>query len=192
MLGAKIAQDRNRQPVGERGRQRDFQHALGPALFLDHFAERLIDAIERFGDDRQNVASRLGQHQLLRPTLEQRDAEEILQHDDMPADRALRDRQTVGRRRETEMLTRRFESAQRVKRQPFAIHRPSPRTTREFLSDARPREPIQREIIAHAGFVGQHDIASAVDPQGLRHHVVAPVHVPFRGIVGKFEERRVT
>ena len=46
ILGAEIAQDRNRQAMREGRRQRDLQHALGPALFLDDFAERLIDAVE--------------------------------------------------------------------------------------------------------------------------------------------------
>ena len=129
VLGAEVTQDRDRQAMRERGRQRDFQYALGPALLLDDLADRLVDAVERFGDDRQDVPPGLGQHELLRAPLEQRHAEKVLQHDDMPADRALRDRETVGGGSEAEMLTGRLERPQSVERQPFAIHRPSSRAT---------------------------------------------------------------
>src|ERR1700678_558317 len=64
------------EPIGEGRRQCDLEHALGAPFLLDDFAECLVDAVERFRDYRQNVPSRLRQHQLLRPPLEQRDAEE--------------------------------------------------------------------------------------------------------------------
>ena len=127
ILGAEIAQDRNGEPMSERGRQRDLEHPLRPPLLLDHFAERLIDAVEGLRNDRQDVPPGLGEHQLLRAPLEQRHAEEILEHDHMTADRALRDRQAIGGGGEAEMLPGRFERSERVERQPLAIHSSSTR-----------------------------------------------------------------
>ena len=127
VLGAEVAQDRDRETMRERRRQGDLQHPLRLALLLDDLAERLVDAVEGFRHDRQDVASGLGQHELLRPALEQRDPEEVLEHDHMPADRALRDRQAVGGSREAQVLPRRLERSERVQRQPLAIHPPSPR-----------------------------------------------------------------
>ena len=96
ILGAEIAQDRDGEAVREGGRQSDLEHPLRPALLLDDLAERLIDAIEALGDDGQDMPPGLRQHQLLRPALEQGDAQEILKHDHVTAHRALRDRERVG------------------------------------------------------------------------------------------------
>ncbi len=115
--------------MGEGGRQRDLQYALRPALFLYDFPERLVDAVERFRHDRQNMPSGFGQDKLLRTAFEQRDAKKILKHDDVSADRALGNRETVGRGGEAEVLPSRLERSQRVQRQPFAIHLSSPRRT---------------------------------------------------------------
>src|SRR6201999_2479935 len=105
--------------------------------------------------------------QLLRPPFEQRDAEKILEHDDVPANRALRNRQTVGGGREAQMLPSRLERTQGVERQPFAIHHSSPRTRRETSADARFREQVDRRLVAHAGFVREHDMAALAYLQGL-------------------------
>src|SRR5271168_4761560 len=113
--------------MSERGRQRDLKHPLRPPPLLDDLAERLIDAIEGLRNDRQNVPPRLGKHQLLGPPLEQRHTEKILEHDHVTADRALRDRQAIGRGGEAEMLSGRFERSERVERQPLAIHSSSAR-----------------------------------------------------------------
>ena len=137
--------------MGECGRQRDFQQALRPALLLDVLAERLVDAVKRLRHHRQDVASRLGQHELLRPTLEQRHAEEVFQHHHMPADRALGDGEAIGGGSETQVLTRRFERAQCVQRQPFAIHRPSsPRAMRDARRRARSRAVVRCDDMARA------------------------------------------
>ncbi len=140
--------------MGEGGRQRDLQHALRSPLLLDDFAERLIDAVERFRHHRQDVPPGLGQHELLRTALEQGDAEKVLQHDHMTADRALGDRQAVGGGGEAEMLPGRLERSQRVERQPFAIHPTSLRRVTTFLADA-----LERMFINHSGAVGQYDRA---------------------------------
>ena len=68
---------------------------LGRAALGHDLAERLVDPVEALGHDRQKVAARLGQHELLRTPLEQGDAQEFLQHDDVAADRALGHRQAV-------------------------------------------------------------------------------------------------
>src|ERR1700722_9601994 len=124
---AKIAQDWNGEPVSERGRQGGLKHPLRPPPLLDVLAERLIDTIEGLRNDGQDVPPRLGQHQLLRAPLEQRDAKEVLEHDHMTADRALRDRQAIGGGGEAEMLSGRFKRSERVERQPLAIHSSSAR-----------------------------------------------------------------
>src|SRR6202044_522486 len=116
------------ETVSERGRQRDLKHPLRPPLLLDDLAQRLVDAIEGLRNDGQDMPPRLGQHQLLGAPLEQRDAEKILEHDHVAADRALRDRQTVGGGGEAEVLSSRFERSERVERQPLAIHSSSTRT----------------------------------------------------------------
>ena len=171
ILGAKIAQDRDRQPIGESGRQRDLEDALRPALFLDDFAERLVDAVEGLRDDRQNMPSGLGQHQLLRTAFEQRHAEKILQHDHVPADRALRDRQAVGGRGEAQVLPGGLEGAQGVQRQPLPIHRRPPRTTREH-HPARPGEHVG-DLVTMPVPINQHVIARAVHLQEFNRHVIA-------------------
>src|SRR3984957_10606236 len=131
---AEIAQDWNGEAVSERGRQRDLEHALRAPPLLDHLAERLVDTVEGLRNDRQDVPPRLGEHQLLGAPLEQRDAEKILEHDHVAADRALRDRQAIGRSGEAEMLSGRFERSERVERQPLAIHSSSARVA--FVSQA--------------------------------------------------------
>ena len=133
--------------MGERRRQRDLQDPLRPALLLDHLAERLIDPVERLRNDRQNVPPGLGQHELLGAALEQRDAEKILEHDHMTADRALRDGQAIGGGGEAEMLPSRFERSERVERQPFAIHSSSGRIA--FIS---PEFLRARENLVHNPF----------------------------------------
>ena len=113
--------------MSERGRQRDLEHPLRPPFLLDHLAERLIDAVEGLRDDGQDMPPRLGEHQLLRAPLEQRDTEKILEHNHVTTNRALRDRQAVGRSGEAEMLSGRFKRSERVERQPLAIHSSSAR-----------------------------------------------------------------
>ena len=169
MFGAKISQDRNGEAIGERRRQRDFQDTLRPALFLDHLRQCLIDAIERFRHHRENVTTRLRQHELLRATLKQGNAEKVLQHDDMAAHRALCDRQTIGRRCEAEVLTRRLEGAQRVKRQPFAVHRASRLTTRKtsFLTRPMPGVSDNTILLAPSMRKGRRNLSQA-DPHLAR------------------------
>ena len=122
-----IAQDWDGEAMSERGGKRDLQHPLRAPLLLDHLAKRLVDAVEGLRDDRQDMPPRLGEHQLLRAAFEQGDAKEILEHDDVAADRALRDRQAIGGGGEAEMLSGRFERSERVERQPLAIHSSSAR-----------------------------------------------------------------
>jgi hypothetical protein len=111
----------------ERCRKRDLEDPFWPALFLDDFAQRLVDPVKGFRHDRQDVPAGFSQHELLRPTLEQRHAEKIFQHDHMTADRALRDRQAVGGGGEAKMLPSRLECSQRIQRQPLPVHPSSAR-----------------------------------------------------------------
>ena len=62
-----------------------------------------------------------GQRKLLPATLEQRYAEKTLQHDDVPADGALCNREVVGRGREAQLLSGGLEGPQRIERQPAAV-----------------------------------------------------------------------
>ncbi len=122
VLRAKVPKDRDSEPMGEGGWKRDLQYTFWSTLFLDDFTERLVDTVEGFRHNRQNVPAGLGQNQLLRSTLEQGDAKEILKNDDMSTDGALRDCQAIGRGGETKMLTRRLERPQGVQGHPFSIH----------------------------------------------------------------------
>ena len=137
---AEIAQDGNGEPMRERRRQRDLEHPLRPPLLLDHLAQRLVDPVERFRHDRQDVAPGLGEHELLRATFEQSDAEKVLEHDHVTAHRALRDRQAIGGGGEAQMLPGRLERPKRVERQPFAIHSSSERGAFISFEWARARQ----------------------------------------------------
>ena len=81
----------------------------------------LFEAIETFAHDRQQDRPLLGQHEMLRPPLQQLLAEQGFQADHVPAERALRDVQRLGGGGETQVLTDRIEGAQGVQRQPGTI-----------------------------------------------------------------------
>ena len=69
-----------------------------PAL-RDDVTEGTVEPVEASSHDREEMATRIRQHELLMAALEQRDTEEVLQNPDMAADRALGDRQLRRRRR---------------------------------------------------------------------------------------------
>src|ERR1700759_4639530 len=95
----------------------------------------------------------VGEHQLLRTSLEQRHAKKIFKHDHVTADRALRDCQAVGRGSETEMLPGRLKCSERIERQPLAIHSSSTRGA--FVSSYSGRR-VNIEFIAHTRRIGQY------------------------------------
>ena len=74
-------------------------------------------------DDRQQAPAGRGQAELVRPALEELDAQEPLEPDDVAADRALRDQEGVRRRGEAEVPADRLEGPERVERQPTAVDR---------------------------------------------------------------------
>ena len=121
-LGPEIAQDRHGEALGEGRRQEDAQRAARLATLAHDLLQRRIDALEGLLDDRQQAAPGLGQRRLLRLAVEQRDAEEILEPDDVAADRALGDQEALGRGGEAAVPADGLESAQGVERQPASVH----------------------------------------------------------------------
>src|ERR1700722_19146032 len=107
-----------------------------------------------------------GQHELLRPALEESHAEKVFEHDDMTADGALRDGQAVGGGREAQMLAGGLEGAQGIKRQPFSIHSSSPPDDATLASSgAGFGEHVLPPFVSHARPITDHDITSVVDLQ---------------------------
>ena len=111
---------------------------------------------------------RFGEHELLRPTIKKRHTQEVLEHDDMAADRALRDSQAVGSRRETQMFACSFKSAQGIQRQPFAIQNDI--SPCGGSADAGRGEPFLVERIAQAWLITQDDPAVLIEEHELRLH----------------------
>src|SRR5690606_26777608 len=86
------------------------------------------------------------------PPLEQRNAEQRLQVDDVAAHRALRHAQALGRPGEAQMKARGLEGAERVERNKAAVHakrspgRPPAAAGRRSVADA-PRKATGRDFL---------------------------------------------
>ena len=79
------------------------------------------------------------QDKLLRAAFKQCDAEKVFQHNDVPTDRALGNREAIGGGGKAQMLPRRLKRPEGVQRQPLAIHPSSPRSTSSFHTSSRAR-----------------------------------------------------
>ncbi|KGS79755.1 hypothetical protein Y027_5718 [Burkholderia pseudomallei TSV5] len=109
---AELRQARNQPLARERRHDRELERRADAAL--RHQLERVaLDALEVAPHERRIMAAVRRQHDPFLDPQEQRDAEPLLERRDLAADRALRERELVGRAGKAFVAGRRFEDLQR-------------------------------------------------------------------------------
>jgi hypothetical protein len=129
--GAELAQDRHGEVVGEGGRELDPEHPPQPALLAHDLVQHLLQPVVGLGDRGEECLTGVGEGEGVGPALEELDAQEPLQLDDVAAHRTLGDEEAVGGGGEAQVPAHGLEGAERVEGEPAAVegHRdlePSP------------------------------------------------------------------
>jgi hypothetical protein len=121
MVQLEIRQARNQPAGGEGGNDRQFEHPPGAAV--GHQRQGVVfDALQVLADLPGVDLPRAGKRHPLLDPIEQLHAQIILQGGNLPAHRALRQRELFRGARETLVPGRRFESDEQVRSRNFSSH----------------------------------------------------------------------
>jgi hypothetical protein len=86
-----------------------------------NLVERVFEPVEGLGHRGQQVLTGLREHERVRAPLEELHTDQLLDRNDVPRQRTLRDQQGVRRTREAAVLGNGLECAQGIERQPAPV-----------------------------------------------------------------------